>query len=251
MGTAIAPIRPPASRRSEGDTVVLASAAGPGQTAVPDVTGEQEDAARADLARADFKVKVDAAGQRQRGRGGRDQPGPRGRQAGHARQHGHDRGLERPGAGARCPTSGAARRARPSSSSPTGDSRSGTSAPRRAPRSPPASSCARTRRANASRPKGTPVNITVAVAPANVPVPERDRQQRPGRQVQARAGGLPGHQRHRRLRPRRRARSSTRAPPRAPRWRRARTVVITVSNGPTRTPPAPAGPSPRRRGSTG
>ena len=155
---------------SKGDTVVLVVSGGPGQAPVPDVTGQQEDAARADLARAGFKVKVtqeasdtvdegtvirqDPAGATQATRGSAvtlvvssgpanlQVPDVRRRPQSEAEQLLTDRGF----------TVGNV------STTP-----STSFAPGIVVRQDPAP--------NASRPKGTAVNITVAVAPANVPVP--------------------------------------------------------------------------------
>ena len=170
VGTAIRTDPAAGQEVSKGDTVVLVVSGGPGQTTVPDVTGEQEDAARADLARADFKVKVtqqasddvdegvvisqDPAGEKQATRGSTvtivvssgpanlQVPDVRRRPQSEAEQLLTDRGF----------TVGNV------STTP-----STSFAPGIVVRQDPAP--------NASRPKGTPVNITVAVAPANVPVP--------------------------------------------------------------------------------
>ena len=170
VGTAIRTDPAAGQEVSKGDTVVLVVSGGPGQTAVPDVTGEQEDAARADLTRADFKVKVtpqasdnvdegvvisqDPKGDSQATRGSTvaivvssgpanlQVPDVRRRPQSEAEQLLTDRGF----------TVGT-----------VGTTPSTSFAPGIVVRQDPAP--------NASRPKGTPVDITVAVAPANVPVP--------------------------------------------------------------------------------
>jgi eukaryotic-like serine/threonine-protein kinase len=54
--------RPPAGEQvREGDTVVLRVSGGPGDVTVPDVVGQSEEAARAELSRAGFEVTVETA----------------------------------------------------------------------------------------------------------------------------------------------------------------------------------------------
>ena len=170
VGTAIRTDPAAGQQVSKGDTVVLVVSGGPGQAPVPDVTGRQEDAARADLSRAGFKVKVtqeasdsvaqgtvirqDPAGATQAtrdstvtlvvssGPASLQVPDVRRRPQSEAEQLLTDRGF----AVGKVSTT-------PSTSF----------APGIVVRQDPAP--------NASRPKGTAVNITVAVAPANVPVP--------------------------------------------------------------------------------
>ncbi len=170
VGTAIRTDPAAGEQVNEGDTVVLVISGGPGQETVPDVVGEQEDAARAELARAGFEVKVtpeasddvdegtvirqDPEGDQQATRGGTvtivvssgpenlQVPDVRRRQQSEAEQLLIDRGFE---VGNVSTT--------PSTSFDPGIVVRQDPAP------------------NASRPRGTAVNITVAVAPANVPVP--------------------------------------------------------------------------------
>jgi beta-lactam-binding protein with PASTA domain len=170
VGTAIRTDPAAGEQVSEGDTVILVVSAGPGQTAVPDVVGEQEDAARAELARAEFKVKVtpeasddveegtvirqDPEADQQATRGSTvtivvssgpenlQVPDVRRRPQSEAEQLLVDRGFA---VGTVSTT--------PSTSFDPGIVVRQDPAP------------------NASRPRGTAVNITVAVAPANVPVP--------------------------------------------------------------------------------
>ena len=85
---------------------------GPGQTTVPDVSGEQEDAARADARARRFQGEGDASeASDDVDEGVVIRQEPAGGTQADARQHGHHRGLERPGERPGARRRGAARRA--------------------------------------------------------------------------------------------------------------------------------------------
>ncbi len=155
---------------SEGDTVILVVSGGPGQTAVPDVVGDQEDEARAELARADFEVKVtpEASDDVEEGTVIRqnpeaDQQATRGSTVTIVVSSGPEN-LQVPDVRRR-PQSEAEQLLvdRGFAVGTVSTTPSTSFEPGIVVRQDPAP--------NASRPRGTAVNITVAVAPANVPVP--------------------------------------------------------------------------------
>ena len=77
-GRAVGTDPPEGSEVDEGDTVVLRVSEGPGLTTVPDVEGENEADATAELRRADFQVERARGGERRRRRGDRHPSEPPG-----------------------------------------------------------------------------------------------------------------------------------------------------------------------------
>jgi serine/threonine-protein kinase len=171
VGTAVRTDPAAGEQVTEGDTVILVVSGGPGETTVPDVVGDREEDARAELTRADFEVTVTREASDEEDEGvvirqdpAGDEPATRGstvtlvvssgpeklrvpdvrrRQQSEAEQLLRDRGFE-----------------------------VGTVTTTPSTTFEPGIVVAQDPPPNASRDRGTPVDITVAVAPANVSVPE-------------------------------------------------------------------------------